>query len=67
MALADVPLIKIMDHVGWKGSKTALHYIKLKQVMNSAGSAGKLANLDRRTWLEYRDINQLKGFCQAFV
>ena len=30
MALSDVFLYGIMDDVGWKSSRTALHYIKLK-------------------------------------
>lgn len=66
MALTDVPLDQIMDHVGWKNSKTALYYIKLKQVLNPAGAAGRLANLDRRTGIEYRHMNQLKDFSKAF-
>ena len=67
MALANVTLDQIMDHVGWKNSKTALHYIKLRQVLSPAGPAQKLANLDRHTGLEYRTLNQLKGFSKAFV
>ena len=30
LALLDVPLDQIKDHVGWKSTTTALHYIKLK-------------------------------------
>ena len=41
LALEGVSLHEIMDHVGWKTSKTALHYIKLRQVVNPAGAAGK--------------------------
>ena len=59
MALANVSLDHIMDHVGWKSSKTALHYIKLQQVFNPAGPAAKLADLDSSTATEYKHINQL--------
>ena len=34
LALVDVSLERIMDHVGWNSSKTAPHYIKLKEVVN---------------------------------
>lgn len=43
-----------MDHVGWKTSKTALHYIKLKEVLNPAGAAARLANIDSNTGKEYK-------------
>lgn len=66
MALADVSLNEIKDHVGWKNSKTALHYIKLKQVVNPAGPAAKLANIDSRVGVEYKYMNELKDFVQAF-
>ena len=45
LPLVGVSLYEIMDHVGWKSSKTASHYIKLKQVLNPAGAAAKLADL----------------------
>ena len=59
MVLADITLDQIMDHVDWKSSKTALHYIKLKQVVNIAGPAdsGK----------EYKLANSLKSFSKAFL
>ena len=66
MALADVTLDQIMDHVGWKTSKTALHYIKLKEVLNPAGPAGQLANIDPDTGKNYKAASQMKGFLQAF-
>lgn len=66
MALADVSLNDIMDHVGWKSSKTALHYIKLKQVLNPAGPAAKLADLDKDTGKHYKVTNELTGFVTAF-
>ena len=36
-ALEGVRLREIMDHVGWKSSKIALHNITLRQVVNPAG------------------------------
>lgn len=42
LALSRVSLHEITDHVGWKTSSTALHYIKLKQVVNPAGVAAEL-------------------------
>ena len=66
LALADVDLNDIMDHVGWKNSRTALHYIKLKQVVNPAGAAAKLADLHPDTGKVYQSLDCLKGFSQAF-
>ena len=66
MALADVGLHEIMDHVGWRTSKTALHYIKLKNVLNPAGPAARLADLDMETGRKYKDCDALKDFCEAF-
>ena len=58
MALADISSDQIMRHVGWKSSETALHYIKLKQVVNIAGPADSSK--------EYKLGNSLKGFSKAF-
>ena len=66
LALEGVNLHEIMDHVGWKSSKTALHYIKLKQVVNPAGAAAKLADLPLNTGVAYKRLDSLKGFSQAF-
>lgn len=66
LALAGLSLHEIMDHVAWKNSKTALHYIKLKQVVNPAGAAAKLADLDIETGKTYKRLNNLKDFSQAF-
>ena len=49
LALEGVSLHEIMDHVGWKTSKTALHYIKLRQAVNPAGAAARLENLPQGT------------------
>ena len=66
MALADISLDHIMDHVGWKSSETALHYIKLKQVVNTAGPAAELSNLSTDSGKAYKLANSLKGFSKAF-
>lgn len=46
LALADVMLNRIMAPVGWESSKTTLHYIKLKKVVNPKGAAAKLSNIN---------------------
>ena len=51
---------------GGKNSKTALHYIKLKQVVTPAGAAATLADLDIETGQTYKRLNNLKDFSQAF-
>ena len=61
-----VSLHEIMDHVGWKNSSTALHYIKLKQVVNPAGATVKLADLNVEIGKTYMSLNNLKDFSQAF-
>ena len=66
LALEGVSLHEIMDHVGWRCSKTTLHYIKLKQVVNPAGAAAKLADLPLKSGESYKRLNNLKGFSQAF-
>ena len=66
LALAGVDLNDIIDHVGWKNSRTALHYIKLKQVVNPARAAAKLADLHPDTGKVYKSLDCLKGFSQAF-
>ena len=65
--LAGVGLSDIMEHIGWKSNKTALHYIKLKQVMNPAGAASTLADLNPHTGQSYTDWNVLKGFVPYFI
>ena len=66
MALADISLDQIIDHVGWKSSKTVLHYIKLKQVVNTAGPAANLSNLSADSGKEDKLANSLKGFSKVF-
>ena len=50
----------------WKNSSTALHYIELKQVVNPAGAAAKLADLNVEIGKTYMSLNNLKGFSQVF-
>ncbi|KXJ12901.1 hypothetical protein AC249_AIPGENE11857 [Exaiptasia diaphana] len=59
-------LHEIMDNIGWRSSKTALHYIKLRQVLNRAEAAARLPDLDPTSGNEYRKLNDLAGFSQAF-
>ena len=66
LALSGVSLREIMDHVGWKNSSTALHYITLRQAVNPAGAAAKLADLNVEIGKTYMSLNNLKGFSQAF-
>lgn len=66
LALVGVNLNEIMDDIGWKSSKTALHYIKLRQVVNPSGAAARLANLPLDTGESYRRVNRLEGFTPAF-
>ena len=66
LALEGASLHEIMDHVGWKTSKTALPYIKLRQVLNPPGAAAKLADLPLGLGESYKRINNLKGFTLAF-
>ena len=66
MALANVGLHDIMDHVGWRTSKTALHYIKLRQVLNPAGPAARLADMEPTAGKDYHERNTLKGFLPVF-
>ena len=66
LALEGVSLHEIMDHVGCGSSKTAFHYIKLKQVVNLAGAAAKLPDLPLESGESYKRLNNSKGFPQAF-
>jgi integrase len=66
LALAGVSLHEIMDHVGWKSSRTAMHYIKLRQVVNPAGAAAQLADLDYDVGKTYMNLNNLDGFLPLF-
>ena len=61
LALEGVSLHKMIDHVRWRSSRTALHYIELKQMVNSAGTAAKLADFPSETGESYKRLNTLKG------
>ena len=56
-----------MDHIGWKTSKQAMHYIRVKAVLNSAGAAVKLANLSAASTDQFLAWNGLQCFTQAFA
>ena len=66
LALAGVSLHEITDHIGWKNSRTALHYIKLKEIVSPAGAAAKLADLDCSIGRTYMRLNNLEGFSPVF-
>ena len=66
MGLVDVSFHEIMGHVGWRSSRTALHYIKIKQDLNPAGPAARLADLESQTGTDYKEVNNLSGFEPAF-
>ena len=65
LALAGVSLHEIMDHVGQENSRTALHYIKLKQVVNPARAAPQ-PDLDCGIGITYMRLNNLEGFSPVF-
>ena len=65
LALAGVSLHEIMGHVGRKNSRTALHYIKLKQVVNPARAAAQ-PHLDCAIGTTYLRLNNLDGFSPVF-
>lgn len=67
LALTGVQLNEIMGHIGWRSNKMALHYAKIKQVLNPAGAAARLADLDPSTGQSYKDWNNLKGFSPLFA
>ena len=66
LALAGVSLHEIMDHVGRENGRTALHYIKLKQVVSPAEAAAKLADLDCDTGKTFMHLDNLEGFFPVF-
>ena len=67
LALLDVPIHDIMDHIGWKSSKQALHYLKLRQVVNPAGPAARLSDIIPQNSEKFSQLNQLEGFSPAFT
>ena len=67
LALLDVPIHDIMDHIGWKSSKQALHYLKLRQVVNPAGPAARLSDITPQNSENFSQLNHLEGFSPAFT
>ena len=66
LALAGVDRAVIMEHVGWRTTATANHYMKLHQVMTPGGASDILAHL-ALDWGElYRQRNDMSEFTQAF-
>ena len=51
---------------GSQVTKTALHYIKLKEVVNPEGAAAKLSKIHLDTGKTYKARNNLEGFTKAF-
>ena len=67
LALAGRKPDQIMDHVGWRSSSTALHYIKLNQVLSSGGATDALSSLTLDLADAYKEYNDLRGFIKAFT
>ena len=66
LSIARVKLDAIMDHVGWKSSSSARHYIKLSQVLGFGGAADILSSLEVDLAKVYKLYNNLHGFTIAF-
>ena len=66
LAMSGVDLRTVMDHVGWKTSDTASHYLRMEQVLKSGGAGDSLAELPLDLIELYRKQNELTGFTRAF-
>ena len=66
LAIAEAKLDAIMDHVGWKSSSLACHYIKLNQVLGLGRVADTLSSLEVDLVKAYKQYNNLHGFSVAF-
>ena len=66
LALSCADLNSIMEHIGWKTTSTAEHYIKLHQVMAPDGVSQTLANISLDLCDIYQRQNTLCGFSKAF-
>ena len=66
LAIAGAKLEAIMDHVGWKSSKSARHFIKLNQVLGHGGATDTLSSLEVDLAKVYKQYNNLHGFTIAF-
>ena len=65
--LAGTKLDQIMDHVGWRSSSTAMHYIKVNQVLSSGGAAEALSSLTLDLADAYKEYDDLRGFTKALT
>ena len=63
--MSGAKLDVIMDHVGWKSSSSARHYIKLNQVLGLGGAADTLSLLEAELMEAYKQYNNLHGFTVA--
>ena len=66
LALSGVDMSRIMDHLGWKTTSSARHYIKLTQVVHPGGAGDTLASLSMNLAELYQKRNDLIGFTHAF-
>ena len=66
LAISGAKLDTIIDHVGWKSSSTARHYIKLNQVLGLGGAADTMSSLEVDLTKVYKQYNDLQGFTFAF-
>ena len=66
LAIAEAKLDAIMDHVGWKPSSSARHYINLNQVLGLGVAADTLSSLEVDLVKAYKQYNNLHGFTVAF-
>ena len=66
LAFSGVDMSRIMDHVGWKTTSSAHHYIKLTQVVHPSKVGDTLASLLMNLTELYQKKNDLIGFTQAF-
>ena len=66
LALSGTDLGTIMDHVSWKTTSTARHYIKLNQVLHPGGAGDTQAGISMDLAELFKKQNNLTGFSQAF-
>ena len=66
LAMSGLNMQSILDHVGWKTTGTARHYMKLEQVLRTGGVGDSLSNLPLDLADVYRKQNDLSGFSVAF-
>ena len=66
LAMAGADIQTVMDHVGWKTSSMARHYIKSNQVFRWGDAGDFLSTMPADITDNYRRQNELLGFSQAF-